>query len=149
MKLLLAFSFVFYLVYGCFFYNNKVYAENGLSQLSGYMDYLAARDAVISKNIANIDTPGYLPSDIEKPRENIETIHDIGLTTTNSMHIETNPIQKYELVKSNVEELKPNKNGVNLEQELLNKNENTLKMQEIANLYSKTRGMLRLAIAGK
>jgi flagellar basal-body rod protein FlgB len=36
-------------------------------QLGNFMSYLSQRQEVISSNIANVDTPGYLTRDVEAP----------------------------------------------------------------------------------
>jgi flagellar basal-body rod protein FlgB len=45
-------------------------------QLGNVMSYLSQRQEVISSNIANADTPGYLTRDVEMPIDFSEAIRD-------------------------------------------------------------------------
>ena len=45
-------------------------------QLGNVMSYLSQRQEVISSNIANADTPGYLTRDVEMPMDFSEAIRD-------------------------------------------------------------------------
>ncbi len=47
--------------------------------------YLSAKQQVIAENIANVNTPGYLPKDIQKQKESFSS--SLELATTNPMHL--------------------------------------------------------------
>jgi flagellar basal-body rod protein FlgB len=59
--------------------------ENALEVYKNYIDFLSKNDAVISQNIANADTPKYLPKKLEDKKNPFS--YDIKLDTTNPMHI--------------------------------------------------------------
>jgi hypothetical protein len=51
------------------------------------MKYLAQNQAVISKNLANANTPGYKAIELKEPQYNVGKAQGIGLATTSPMHI--------------------------------------------------------------
>ena len=109
------------------------------------MDYLSQRDRILSKNIANADTPNYRPTDISKRRVNTKIV----MHFSNPNHIEIlDTGEDFELYKSRISDIKPNGNAVNLEEEIMKKTENSMRLQETINVYNKTRAMLRTATVG-
>ena len=123
----------------------NTYATDML-EMSDYLKYLSERDAVLSKNIANIDTPNYHPKDLENQKRS--SYDNMDLNVTQQSHIQINSDTNFNLVKTEISELKPNNNGVTLEVELMKKSENALSLQETTNLYNKVKGMLKTSITG-
>lgn len=120
-----------------------------LQYYTNHMDYLTQRDMVLSKNIANADTPKYLPKDLkEKPNPDNKFVLDLDVTNPRHINI-LKIIEPYKIVNGDILELKPDGNGVTIEHELMLKNENSLKLQEIANLYNKSKSMMKYAITGQ
>lgn len=110
------------------------------------LQFLTERDRVISKNIANSDTPNYKPKDLKRKSKN-----EIGvsLKRTNPMHFDVEEnAGKFELMDAEIEEIKPNGNSVNLDRELFNKGNNALDLQQSTNLYNKTKNLMKYAIEG-
>ena len=134
--------FGFYILVLVRFLTSTFVLAADLPDMSEELNYLAQRDMILSKNIANSDTPGYLPKDLNK-RTNTSYIH---LNRTNPLHFDVNQDITHEVTEGEILELKPNKNGVNIENEMLKKSENADRIKEISNIYSKTRGMVRTAI---
>lgn len=117
-----------------------------LDEFYEQMQFLTERDRVISKNIANADTPNYKPKDLKRMPKNGE---GIKLNRTNPMHLDMDDSAgKYEVFDSKIEELKPNGNAVNLDRELFNKGNNALDLQQSTNLYNKTKNLMKYAIEG-
>ncbi len=53
--------------------------------------YLTARQKVLAENVANANTPGYLPKDVEKPVFETEVKKALALEVTNPMHFSALP----------------------------------------------------------
>lgn len=122
--------------------------ENVLEVYKNYVDFLSKNDTVISQNIANADTPKYLPKKLEDKKNPFS--YDIKLDTTNPMHIHAEEKNsKYELSTAEIVEIKPDGNAVALENELLKKNQNSVKLHQISNMYSKAKNMMKYAITGQ
>ncbi len=111
-----------------------------LTTLSSELDYLSARDMILSQNVANADTPKYLPKDLRKP---VDLGNNLELSVTNPGHLQINKIPNYNVYDSEILEMKPNGNAVTLEHELYKKSENALHFNETSQIYSKARGMLK------
>ncbi len=122
----------------------KCYGED-LEYIQQYMQFLSDRDMVLSKNIANADTPNFKPKDLSRNRSDIPSFE---LSVTDPMHIAYETGTRYDLEDGKIIELKPNGNAVHLEHEMMQKNENASAMQEAANLYSKARTLMKIAITG-
>jgi flagellar basal-body rod protein FlgB len=119
------------------------------SELDSFYDqmkFLSQRDRVISENIANADTPKYQPKELKKKGKKGV---DISMSRTHPSHmdVDSSPVD-FELTKAEVLEIKPNGNSVTLENELMKKSENAMRLMESTNLYNKSRGMLKTAVMG-
>lgn len=57
-----------------------------VDQLHAGLDYHLARHNVLSSNLANVDTPGYVPRDIER-KDRFDAALSASMKTTNSGHI--------------------------------------------------------------
>ncbi|WHA04788.1 hypothetical protein N3Z17_06100 [Candidatus Bandiella numerosa] len=122
--------------------------ENVLEVYKNYVDFLSKNDTVISQNIANADTPKYLPKKLEDKKNPFS--YDIKLDTTNPMHIHAEEKNsKYKLSTAEIVEIKPDGNAVTLENELLKKNQNSVKLHQVSNMYSKAKNMMKYAITGQ
>ena len=113
-------------------------------ELSDQIHYLTLKDKVISQNVANINTPGYLPKKVEKPID----INVLSLDLTDSRHISYESSMDVSLSNEEILELKPNGNGVTVEAELAKKSENSLELKEIASLFYKSKSMIQTALTG-
>ncbi len=119
------------------------------SELDSFYDqmrFLAQRDKIISENIANADTPKYQPKDLRKKSSKDA---DMNMSVTHPGHMDLDGgTGNFELTKAEILEMKPNGNAVTLENEMLKKSENSLRLMEATNLYNKSRLMLKTAING-
>ncbi len=116
-----------------------------MHDLNDHLKYLAAREMILSKNLANIDTPGYKPKDLKKPGNPRESI---AMTITQPGHIQTDQILEYDVVQGDIVEIKPNGNAVTAEHELGKKNDNSIKFSETSNIISAVKNMTKTAIKG-
>ena len=112
------------------------------------MSWLNQRQDVLSQNVANADTPGYVAHDI-KPLDfqailRGESAGSSGMTT-DARHIgfagegfsQSPQVQEYAASDGN---------AVSLEQEMIKVSETQAQFQAAANLYSKAMNMMRTAI---
>jgi flagellar basal-body rod protein FlgB len=117
------------------------------------MSWASKREQVLSRNIANADTPRYLPSDI-KPLDFKETLADVAapqMAVTNANHLSGTPVPTSRFRAEKVrapEEIKPDGNGVTLEDQVMKIGETKGKFDMAANLYQKHLTLLKLATGG-
>ena len=113
-------------------------------ELKNHLDYLAAREMVLSQNLANLDTPNYKPRDLQKNSAG----GTFSLTNTHPGHIGLEEGDKYQIVQGEIAEIKPNGNAVTAEKELAKKNENAMNFSQTSNSLASFNKMLRLATKG-
>ncbi len=129
------------------------------------MHWQEQRQKVIAQNIANADTVGYVPKDIE-PIDFKDLLasstskismnngqSQLGLVTTNNHHIDTNgritSDGSFRAEKQyKTYETAPAGNGVILEEQLLKANEIAMDHKFVSSIYKKNLNMLRTAIRG-
>ncbi len=126
-----------------------------LSSITQSMKNLAARQQVISQNIANSETAGYKAQDIEAPdfssllaekgvphvtapRVNVTSgMVSLGVAPTSEGHV---------IADSDTSETKPDGNNVTLEDQLLKMGETRTDFTTMANLYRKQLGLIKTAV---
>jgi len=114
-----------------------------LNDLNSELQYMTAREMVLSQNLANIDTPGYKPLDIKKKH----IVRDsINMMLTHRGHIGLDQNLDYDLVQGEIIEMKPNGNCVTAENELAKKSENAIKFSKTSNLIKSIIGMTKMSI---
>ena len=122
-----------------------------LSMLRERMNWLHQRQDVLSQNVANADTPGYVAHDL-KPLDFEEALGSTGssaaLMTTNTRHIALTPshMTKFEDREAPDQQSTPNGNSVALESEMVKVSDTQAEFQAAANLYSKAMMMMKEAI---
>ncbi len=135
-----------------------------MSALLQKMDWTEHRQQVLSQNIANADTPGYKPQDIQPLDFKGLLSHSTstlsltsvgggspGLTTTNPMHLTASgttaggDMTKAKNSKNNYETA-PAGNSVVLEEQLLKMNSNYADHSFASNLYMRNMQMLKSSI---
>jgi flagellar basal-body rod protein FlgB len=121
-----------------------------LRGLQDKMGWLTQRQAMLSQNIANADTPGYSAQDL-KPFsfEAVMKAVPIATAATQPMHLVKSGIARQSI--KNVPERKPFEvapagNGVVLEEQVTKATETAIEYQHITNLYRKSVNLLRTAI---
>lgn len=122
------------------------------------MAYVNERQAVLSRNIANADTPGYRAQDVQAPDfkqmlMNASQAGSVssGLSQTNSDHIQMVGMTKsgFQVTEMSDYEVKPGGNTVDLEEQMLKASRNTMDAGMIVNMYIKQMGLLRIASQGR
>jgi flagellar basal-body rod protein FlgB len=124
-----------------------------LSMLRERMTWLEARQNVLSQNVANADTPGFVardlvPQDFEKllQGEGVSPFH-VMLAATDPGHIAITPASaEYGSKDTPDVEQGLNGNSVSLEQEMIKVSDTQAQFQAATNLYSKTLSMMRTAL---
>ena len=122
-----------------------------LSMLRERMNWLHQRQDVLSENVANADTPGFVAKDL-KPLDFEDALSQTGngasLVTTNTRHIAITPshIAKFEDREAPDQESSPNGNSVALEAEMVKVSDTQAQFQAAANLYAKTMSLMKTAI---
>jgi flagellar basal-body rod protein FlgB len=124
--------------------------------IGGKMNWLNQRQGVLSQNIANADTPGYRPYDLEDidfgaVMQEVANRPRISKATTNAGHIGANPqVGDADDRKSKtVYEAAPAENAVIIEEQLLKAQKTQADYNLITNLYRKNVGMIRQAVSGQ
>ncbi|NDF11788.1 MAG: flagellar basal body rod protein FlgB [Proteobacteria bacterium] len=116
------------------------------------LKYDSTRQTVLAKNIANVDTPGYVPSDVKAPNFSEILKHKtqgrLAMAVTQPGHLGTSTDAKGNLriVKDKVTERSPNGNAVSLDDQMLKMQENSSDYQSTTTLYRKMSGMFRIAL---
>ena len=122
-----------------------------LSMLRERMNWLHQRQDVLSQNVANADTPGFVARDL-KPLDFEQalgqTTNGATLMTTNTRHIALSPshASKFEDKETPDQEASPNGNSVALEAEMVKVSDTQAEFAATANLYAKAMSMMKEAI---
>jgi flagellar basal-body rod protein FlgB len=122
-----------------------------LSLLRERMSWLHQRQDVLSQNVANADTPGFVARDL-KPQDfsgilSGETNRASGLTATDPRHIAMSSLSgsRFDDMAA-PDQANPNGNAVSLEQEMIKVSDTQAQFQAAANLYAKAMTMMKTAI---
>lgn len=124
------------------------------SMLRERMAWLNQRQGVLSENVANADTPGFVARDL-KPLDFSQQLQSAGdskvtgLTVTNPRHIavkSSTASGDFEATDAPDVEANPNGNAVSLEQEMIKVSDTQMQFQAAANLYGKAMSLMKTAI---
>ena len=122
-----------------------------LSMLRERMTWMHQRQDVLSQNVANADTPGYVARDL-KPLTFQDALsvakHGATMITTNVRHIALTQSRtgQYEDHETPDVETAPNGNAVSLEMEMIKVSDTQAQFQAAANLYAKAMTLMKTAI---
>jgi flagellar basal-body rod protein FlgB len=122
-----------------------------IDAMNGKMGYLSERQAVISENIANANTPDYRAKDLPPANFNAmveESYNKLPLTRTSASHL-SSPVatSRYSVIDDpKASETIPMGNNVVLEDQALKLTQTSQDYQLVAQLYRKINGMMRLAV---
>jgi flagellar basal-body rod protein FlgB len=126
-----------------------------LTMLKGRMSWLEARQNVLSQNVANADTPGYVARDVRPMdfgrllrNQGANAGFDARLSTTDARHIAITPSHPDVFASSAAADTEANPlgNSVSLEQEMIKVSDTQAQFQAATNLYSKAIQLMRTAI---
>ncbi|MDZ5762821.1 flagellar basal body rod protein FlgB [Candidatus Cyrtobacter comes] len=120
------------------------FSNSVLSDLAGYVDFFAKQDAVISKNIANASTPGYIALELQKSDRT-----SISLSTTNPLHMDCSSDNRFEIIEKRDSPTSMDGNSVDLQKELIQKDKNAAAFKNALHIYSKARSLTKLAADDK
>lgn len=125
--------------------------------MNSKMNYLAERQKVISQNVANADTPGYMSQDLKKVDfskmvENISKnkMH-VTMESSNPQHMaapDQSPNPKMAKSKSPYE-VKPDGNSVVLEEQMVKASEVQMNYTLMLNLYRSSADLIRTSLGKK
>lgn len=122
--------------------------------LGGKMNYLNQSQVVTASNIANADTPGYVPRklqpvDFGSVMKAARNRPSIGQAMTNPNHIGANKQvgEANERDAREVYESSPDGNSVIIEEQLLKANATQGDFNLMTNLYRKNVGMIKFIVA--
>ena len=125
-----------------------------MNLLSKVLDLRSANQQVISSNIANAETPGYAPARFEFEKELRQAIGQNGfhLATDNPHHIPSNT-KGVDNVTGTVVKLPDktgigDKNGVNVDQEMVSLSENEIMYEAAAQILKKKLSLLAYVVQG-
>jgi flagellar basal-body rod protein FlgB len=124
-----------------------------LSMLRERMTWLHQRQDLLSQNVANADTPGYVARDL-KPMDFAQVLKGAGssaagMMTTNSRHISLSRgmgASRFEDHESPDIESSPNGNAVSLENQMIKVSDTQAQFAAAANLYAKAMSLMKTAI---
>ena len=128
----------------------------GLFHLLGQrMDWLGQRQKVLAQNIANADTPEYVPHDL-KPQEFRRMVERnagamLKPAATNAGHIQTSSLKADNRSVEQKEryETAPSGNAVVVEEQLIKVTQTQNDYSAITNLYKKQVAMMKMALRGR
>lgn len=116
------------------------------------LQYHGARQALLAKNVANLDTPGYRAQDMKSPDFEAMLSRQASagsVATTNHMHIRPgmeNGAAGKVILRGNTYELNPIGNNVVVEEEMMRVAENQSEYQKVLGIYRKSLEMFRIAL---
>ena len=125
--------------------------------MNAKMSYLAERQKIISQNVANADTSGYISKDLGKADFSSMLVN----VTKNKMHVtmeKSNPLHQFapdqspdpKIAKNKSPyEVEPDRNSVILEEQMVKASETQMNYTLMLNLYRSASDMMRTAIGKK
>ncbi len=122
--------------------------------LRAKMGWLQARQGVLAENVANANTPKFQAKDLKEisfdDMVSAERPH-VATRTTHTAHIPLAPTSSpspYRVQDRPDTEVSPSGNSVVLEDQMLKISSNQADFQAATSLYTKSIGMLRIALGG-
>jgi flagellar basal-body rod protein FlgB len=116
------------------------------------MAWLARRQEVLAQNVANADTPRYVPNDL-KPQDFRSMLHPtvprvtLAATDEGSNLTGTVPVRKFRDAKEkNPYEEEPSGNAVVMEEQLLKVSQTQTDYSLVSTIYKKQLDLLKMAI---
>lgn len=120
-----------------------------VAMLKTRMHWHQTRQKVLAENVANADTPGFKPKDLQElsfAPTGLPTGGGLGVMQTNSGHLGAGGGRMGEdAIQARRFETSPSGNAVSLEDEMLKAAQNQSDFQLAASLYQKSLQMLRIA----
>lgn len=122
-----------------------------LAAMRERLRYLGQRQGVITKNIANANTPDYKAQDLKNPSFADllapSKANGVKLAVTSPKHIQPSMASgNYKMVESPADETSPDGNSVVLEEQMMQMAQNTMDYQATSNLYRKMGTLIKEAL---
>ena len=121
------------------------FGPDALGALQTAMRFRVARESVLAANVANADTPGYRRRDLSF--EGVLSDEQARLTRTHDRHL---PVRSTDPEKARVElgprGTRPDGNGVDLDEELVQAHRNAGTFIDQANVLARLSALMRTAI---
>jgi len=126
-----------------------------LSMLRTKMQWHQERQRLLAENVANAETPNFRPRDLAPPKfdDRVPTAGAaLTLASTDPSHITGAGLGgtgAFEQARQRNYQIRPTGNAVSLEDEMLKVAANNLDYQTATSLYSKSLGLLKIALGKK
>lgn len=122
-----------------------------LSMLRMRMHWHQERQRLLAENVANADTPDFKPRDLSPPEfeQSLPRTAQVVLARTSAGHMglgNGNAPTQFSQHRNGVYSVRPAGNSVNLEDEMLKVASNAMDHQAAASLYSRSLGLIKMAI---
>ena len=116
------------------------------SMLRTRMQWHQERQRLLAENVSNSDTQGYRPRDLAPLRfdKTSPTLASIGLQRTESGHLAST--SQSQASQSGGYDIRPSGIAVNLEDEMIKVAANQMDYQAATTLYTKSLGLIKIAI---
>ena len=116
-----------------------------LSDIKKLIQYSAFRHNVLSSNVANINTPGYVAKDV-LPFNISEYNKKVRLKTTSPMHITNSAAASFNTFHPRDTEVKIDGNNVSVESETLKLSKNDFEHKKAIEMYNKIISLAKIAV---
>jgi flagellar basal-body rod protein FlgB len=120
-----------------------------LSMLRTRMEWHQERQRVLAENVANADTPGYRPLDLAPPNfeQQLAATPAVVLARTDPEDIPGDgPDSRFAENAEPHYEVRPGGNAVNHEDEMMKVASNQMDFDTVADLYSRSLALIKLAV---
>ena len=124
-----------------------------LAALRTKMQWHQERQRVLSENVANSDTPNFKPRDLVEPKFDSKGAAvggpggSLAMLRTSAAHIAPpGAADSFAANHNGIFETRPAGNAVNLEDQMLKVSANQMDYAAVTSLYSKSLGLLKIAI---
>jgi len=130
----------------------KIFDDRIMLGLQKDMDYRQLRQDILTSNLANVDTPGYRPVDLDFS-EQLKAIlqsDDEKMTATAAGHAVGGETAEYgdPIIIAQKTEDGLDSNGVDLDQQMMELTDNSLRYRSSVKIISKKMALMRYVISG-
>ena len=118
------------------------------SMLRTRMQWHQERQRLLAENVSNSDTQGYRPRDLTPLQfdRTMPTLTSIGLDRTDAGHIASSNASSSQASRLGDYDVRPTGIAVNLEDEMIKVAANQMDYQAATTLYTKSLGLIKIAI---
>lgn len=122
--------------------------------LTERMNWLGQRQEVLAQNVANLNTPGYRPSDLKESDFAAalgKASSHLALSSSRGASIGVGGLVagRYKAAVDPDAEYSPSGNGVSLEDQLMKVADTQADYQTVASLYKKHLALIKMALGGR